>query len=98
MSCLLLVIICHNICAIFLHIDLVGHHFFTRGFSNCVHDMPCEVFQRVKEILCKENSEGERTQWTFLGHKVCLRCWKALHGLGSMIDSSQSHIFVRIEI
>lgn len=39
-----------------------------------------KVFTRIKEIIA--NSAGQRTQWKFLDQDVCLRCFKALHGLG----------------
>ncbi|CAK9116298.1 unnamed protein product [Durusdinium trenchii] len=47
-------------------------------------DLALQVFQRVKEILCKENSEGERTQWTFLGHKASTT-WRYERVLGAIL-------------
>lgn len=38
----------------------------------------------MREILDAE-SEGRRA-WTFLGHPVCLRCFKALHGIGFLLS------------
>ncbi|CAK9008254.1 FO synthase subunit 1 [Durusdinium trenchii] len=40
------------------------------------------AFQRARDIL-RASPEGARTAWIFLDQQVCLRCFKALHALGS---------------
>eukprot|EP00438_Fugacium_kawagutii_P006468 Skav206265 [mRNA] locus=scaffold265:244596:255091:- [translate_table: standard] len=42
-----------------------------------------QVFEKCKAILDGSGDTGKRTRWEFLDEKVCLRCFKRLHGLGS---------------
>ncbi|CAJ1416780.1 unnamed protein product [Effrenium voratum] len=44
-------------------------------------DQDVVAFDRIRTIW-RERGSGKAT-WKFLGHKVCARAWKRLHGLGN---------------
>ena len=41
-----------------------------------------EVFAIIEKTLKKASESEGRSEWTFLGRRVCLKCFKALHGVG----------------
>ena len=59
-----------------------------------------KAFERMRKILDNEGGAlGKRCSWALLGRKVCVRCFKALHGVGNsaahcLIPGCDSIIFI----
>ena len=56
---------------------------------------PTKAFDRMKDLISKrEAAETETVEWTFLGHRVCLRGWKSLHCLGTLVQLPSSFLIM----
>ena len=46
--------------------------------------MGAQVFDKMNQYLAARSSDAGPVKWMFLGARVCLRSWKALHGMGTL--------------